>query len=82
MKNPITQFAFVIIAFVALTFLMSYTRPAADEPKQYTVVSMQCSRTSSQDFEEQVNKKIAEGWHVQGGVVLVGNFWYAQAMVK
>ncbi len=83
MKNSITQVSLFIIAFVALSLLMSYTRPAAEEAKEYTVVTVQgSSGGNSEKFEVEVNKKIAQGWHVQGGVVLVGNFWYAQAMVK
>jgi len=82
MKNQIAQCSLVIIAFVALTLLMGFTKPAAEEAKQYTIISMQCTRNSSQDFEAQVNQKIAAGWRPQGGVILVGNFWYAQALVK
>jgi hypothetical protein len=70
MKNSITQFSLAIIAFVALSLLMSYTRPAADEPKQYIVVEI-----------KEVNQKLQEGWHLQGGVSFRGNF-SAQAMVK
>jgi hypothetical protein len=77
MKNLTTQFALVIIAFVAITFLMSYTRPVADEPKHYIVVMERIG-----EFEGQVNQKLAEGWHLQGGVSSIGNVTLTQAMVK
>ena len=76
MKNSITQFSLVIIAFVALSLLMS-SRPAADEPKQYMVVLEQ----KTDNFEKQVNQKLSEGWHLQGGVNVYGQNHY-QAMVK
>ncbi|MDB5282399.1 MAG: hypothetical protein JWO06_1474 [Bacteroidota bacterium] len=72
MKNPLTQFSIAIIAFIALTFLMSYTRPSAEEPKQYILVH---------GGEKEVNQKLSEGWHLQGGVSYRGNF-PEQAMVK
>jgi hypothetical protein len=74
MKNPFTQFAFVIFAFIALTFLMAYVKPAADEPKEYIVVS----GNTNKQLEERVNQKMAEGWRCQGGYG--ANFF--QAMVK
>jgi len=83
MKNQITQLSLLIVAFVALTFLMSYTHPAADEPKQYTVVvKLQTNASNLDKFEEEVNKKLAEGWHLQGGLAMGGQHDYYQAMVK
>ena len=82
MKNQISQFLLVIIAFVAITFLMSYTRPAAEEPKQYIVVSGSLAGTKDKEranFEKAVSDKLAEGWRLQGGVC---GYPYTQAMVK
>jgi hypothetical protein len=76
MKNQIIQFSLVIIAFVALTLLMSYTRPAADEAKQYIVIT-----EGGHKFENEVNQKLSEGWHLQGGVS-AGPGALMQAMVK
>lgn len=82
MKNSITQFSLVIIAFVALTLLMSYTRPAADEPKQYTAIVVNAGLPAGgEKLAKEVNQKISEGWHPQGGVALAGGF-LLQAMVK
>jgi hypothetical protein len=82
MKNPITQFVLVLIAFVALTFLMSYTKPAADEPKQYTILFANgTAQTMADKLSVQVNQKITEGWHPQGGVAQSGGT-LMQAMVK
>ena len=76
MKNQITQFSLVIIAFVALMFLMSYARPAAEEPKQYIVVI-----NTKDKAEKEVNQKLSEGWHLQGGASTTGAA-VVQAMVK
>ena len=82
MKNPITQFSLVIIAFVGLTLLLGYTRPAAEEAKAYMVVIDDGSYVSNtQKFEAKVNQKLAEGWHLQGGVS-TSNGFHLQAMVK
>jgi hypothetical protein len=82
MKNSMAQVSLFVIAFVALSLLMSYTRPAAEEPKQYIVVTDNGGGAPhSEKFEAQVNQKLAEGWHLQGGVCMVGPF-HIQAMVK
>ena len=83
MKNIITQASLVIIALFCLHSLMGYTRPAiADEPKQYMIVFSKASSFTNKDkLEEDVNKKISEGWRPQGGVVLAGN-GFMQPMVK
>ena len=85
MKNPIPQFSIVIIALIAFTFLMGYTRPAAEEPKQYIVVHGTGGTPSKvkETFEKGISDKLAEGWRLQGGVSYsnVGAL-YAQAMVK
>jgi uncharacterized protein DUF1737 len=78
MKNYITQLSLVIIAVVGLAFLMSYARPAGEEPKEYMVV--QVKGTSPEKLEEVVKQKLAEGWRLQGGVSSYP--FYAQAMVK
>ena len=57
MKNKITQFSLVIIALVALTLLMSYTRPASDERKQYIIVT----KDNLADLQTAVDEKPAEG---------------------
>jgi hypothetical protein len=82
MKNSIPQLAIVLFAFTALTFLVSYTRPAADEPKQYMVL---LGHTDIKDgrskFEAEVNQKLSEGWHLQGGTS-IGINCYTQAIAK
>lgn len=78
MKNSITQFALVVIAFIGLTLLMSYTRPAAEEVKEYTVVF---TPGKYEALIPAVNAKLAEGWRLQGGVAVYGGGHY-QAMVK
>jgi hypothetical protein len=70
MKNHITQFSLVIIAFVSLTLLLSYARPSADEPKQYIVVTAGSPTGKTDKFVAEVNQKLAEGWHLQGGVAI------------
>lgn len=78
MKNTITNFALVLTAFVAINLIMSFARPVpADEPKQYIVVF----DIRSEKFAAAINQKLAEGWHLQGGVSVSGNS-YIQAMVK
>ena len=79
MKNSITRFSVVIIAFVALSLLMSYTRPAADEAKQYILV--RSIGDNEESFATLINKKLSEGWHLQGGTSQIKN-GYCQAMVK
>jgi len=71
------QLSVVLIAIIALTLLMSYTKPAADEPKQYILVW----KLDRDKLESAVNEKLAEGWHLQGGVA-TSNGPYFQAMVK
>jgi hypothetical protein len=78
MKNPFVQFAFVIFAFIALTFLMAYVKPAADEPKEYTLVL----GAPDKMFAKKVNDMLAEGWHLQGGVSTGERGVYIQALVK
>ena len=81
MKNTITNFALVLAAFVAVNLLMSFARPtAADEPKQYIIVRTPGTGFSDEAFQKAVNQKLAEGWHLQGGVA--NSSTYAQAMVK
>ena len=81
MKNLSIQLSVVLIAFVALTFLMSYARPAEEAPKEYMVVHQQGGISSFERFEKEVNQKIAEGWHLQGGVAMNNGVPY-QPMVK
>jgi hypothetical protein len=85
MKNTITNFALVLIAFVAINLIMSFARPVAapDEPKQYIVIkaASPAFTTSTEKFEQTVNQKLAEGWHLQGGVSWDGGN-RMQAMVK
>lgn len=52
-----------------------------EEPKQYIIVSGHGDQPEDQlkDLEEQVNKKISEGWRLQGGVDALAS---CQAMVK
>ena len=72
MKNSITQVSLFIIAFVALSFLMSYARPAAEEPKQYMLVGQpMIGKDWRGKLEAQVNEKIAAGWHPQGGLTFL-----------
>ncbi len=78
MKNSVTQFALVIIAFVGLNLLMSYSRPVAEESKQYTIVFVAGKYDALIPL---VNQKLAEGWRLQGGVTVSGQGHY-QAMVK
>jgi len=78
MKNSITQVSLFVIAFVALSLLMSYTRPAAEEPKQYMIVKMNGGIAG---MEKEVNDKLAEGWHLQGGITGWGGGAF-QALVK
>ena len=80
MKTPIAQVSLFILAFVALSLLMSYTRPASEEPKEYIVVRVQ---GDPEKFAKGVNEKLSEGWRVQGGVAIIpGNGMYMQALVK
>ena len=82
MKNTITNFALVLAAFVAVNLLMSFARPVAapDEPKQYIIVTA----FGQGKFEQAVNEKLTEGWHLQGGVHLQAGFGggFFQAMAK
>ena len=82
MKNSITQVSLFVIAVVALSLLMSYTRPAPEEPKQYILIKcLGSTPASTEKFEQDVNEKLATGWHPQGGVSYA-NYGAAQAMVK
>ena len=80
MKNSITQFSLVIIAFVALSLLMSYTRPAANGPKEYIILSARWTK-NGEDLEKEVNQKLAEGWSPQGGMTPLGGL-ITQTMVR
>jgi hypothetical protein len=84
MKNYITQLSLVVIAVVGLTFLMSYARAAGEEPKQYMVVYGEGSALPKirENLQMQVNQKISEGWHLQGGVSVTQVSTVMQAMVK
>ena len=84
MKNTITNFALVLIAFVAVNLLMSFARPVAapDEPKQYIVVKVLQSRDAVEKLGQAVNLKLADGWHLQGGVSYTHLNEWVQAMVK
>ena len=61
---------------------MSFAKPVAapDEPKQYIVVV----GNPRDKFEQSVDQKLAEGWHLQGGVYFQPGIsgGYLQAMVK
>jgi len=85
MKNTITTFALVLAAFVAVNLLMSFAKPvlAPDEPKQYIVLRAGAAGAmgDTKNLEMQVNQKLAEGWHLQGGVAFLSN-QYSQAMTK
>ena len=86
MKNTITNFALVLTAFVAVNLLMSFARPIpADEPKQYTVITSDTFNKATEEkvemkFEQAINEKLAQGWHLQGGVS--GENPRLQALVK
>ncbi len=81
MKNLIQQFSVAIISLVVFTLIMSYTRPAAEEPKQYIVVHASIGPDrNTEKFEAEINQKLAEGWHLQGG--FTGQPYFGQAMVK
>ena len=84
MKNTITTFALVLAAFVAVNLLMSFAKPVAapDEPKQYIVVQASYDRDAVQKLEKEVNQKLSEGWHLQGGMVYGSGPSYFQAMTK
>lgn len=81
MKNSIVQLSTVLFAFAALTFLVSYTRPGADEAKQYMVIREANGVMNPEKFVSEVNQKMSEGWKLQGGVSINQNS-YAQALVK
>lgn len=82
MKNSLTQFSIVVTLFIGMALLMSYTRPAGDEPKEYIVVySGAVGKTAEEKFGQLVTQKISEGWKCQGGISLASNY-YVQAMVK
>jgi len=79
--KQLQQLALIVIAVIGLFLIMSYTRPAADEPKEYIVVHVLVLNGKTAEFEKEVNNKIGEGWHPIGGVAQ-GNGSYSQAMVK
>jgi len=83
-KHSITQFSLPIIAFVAITFLMSYARPVAEEPEQYPVVfDLSRDNDNPEKFEQKVAQKLTEGWRLQGGMRVNGTAGGKfQAMVK
>jgi hypothetical protein len=76
MKNPIPQFSIVLISIVIIAFLMGYTKPLAEEPKEYILIY----GNSAVSLTQNVNQKISEGWRPQGGVTLEGGL--CQPMVK
>jgi hypothetical protein len=77
MKNLVPQLSIVIIAIVALTLLMGYSRPSAAQPSQYIVVVGQ-NGNEVMSLQTEVNQKLSEGWVLQGGV----GYGFTQAMVK
>jgi hypothetical protein len=80
MKNSMAQVSLFVIAFVALSLLMSYTRPGAEEPKEYTVV---VGTGDADKFSATINEKINSRWHPLGGIATAnGSGRYIQAMVK
>jgi len=85
MKNSILPSVTIFFCFIAFVFLMSYTRPNAEEPKQYIIVTGEYNYTKAkvlmEKFAQDVNQKLAEGWHLQGGTFMSGTF-VGQAMVK
>ena len=66
MKNLIPQFSASFIALIILSFLISSFKPVPEEPKQYMVVSG--TTIHENKFQQEVNQKLSEGWHLQGGV--------------
>lgn len=79
MKNLVAQFTLTVVALIALTFIMGYTRPAAEQPKEYMII--ECKQgTKPEEFSEMVKQKMTEGWQPVGGVTY--NYAYKQAMVK
>lgn len=82
MKNSFIRISVIVTVFVGMAFLMSYTRPAADEPKEYVLVyGNAIGKTAEDKFGQLVTQKIAEGWKCQGGVTMTSQY-YIQAMVK
>jgi|GEM_PF-1849610 hypothetical protein len=86
MKNSVLQSGIILFAFVALTFLVSYTRPEGgngSEAKQYTVISGNMNAKGGKDkFEADINQKLAEGWRLQGGICVENLYSYHQAIAK
>ncbi len=82
MKNLVAQFTLTVVAVIALTFIMGYTRPAAEEPKEYVVVFNRSSIDRPEKFEEIVKQKLSEGWHLQGGPTWNYGSGYCQAMTR
>jgi len=81
MKNVMPQLSIAIIALVAFTLLMSYSHPVAEEAKQYIVIRQVLVKGWDTKLAEQVDGKLAEGWHTTGGITILGGE-VAQPMVK
>ena len=82
MKKSFIRISVIVTVFVGMAFLMSYTRPSSEEPKEYMVVyGNAVGKTAEEKFGQQVTQKISEGWKCQGGVSMASNY-YVQAMVK
>jgi hypothetical protein len=80
MKKVISQLTLTVFTIFALTLLLSSARPMGEEPKQYIVIKGS-GVSSFEKLEQAVNEKLAEGWHLQGGVSSFNGF-QIQAMVK
>ncbi len=82
MKKLFIQVSAVVTIFVGMAFLMSYTKPTADEGKEYIVVySGAFGKGAEEKMGQVVTQKMAEGYKCQGGISLASNN-YVQAMVK
>lgn len=68
------------MAFVLLSFIMGFAKPAPEQPKRYIVIT---ARGMSPDkFQEEVEQKLSEGWHLEGGAAGGGSAAFMQAMSK
>jgi hypothetical protein len=83
MKKSISQFTLAVAAVIGVALLMSFAKPAADEPKQYMLITSRPAYKdgAKEDFEKEISRKMAEGWKPQGGMAPLGSTFY-QAMVK
>jgi hypothetical protein len=64
MKNSATQFMFAFMAFVLLSFIMGFAKPAPEQPKRYIIVKA----VSTEKIQQDVDQNLLEGWHCEGGV--------------